>query len=179
MAPELRTRLDYDDYAAIPADGRRWELVDGEPQVSPAPSPLHQRLVLGLAVALQTHFPRPAEVFVSPIDVILTRHDVLQPDLVVVANPGQVSARGIEGPPLLVVEVLSPGTAAYDRNTKARRYAALGVPHLWLVDPEARCIECHRLEGTDYRLLVTAGAADTLGHPDFPALSIPVAPLWQ
>ncbi|MBI2525735.1 MAG: Uma2 family endonuclease [Candidatus Rokubacteria bacterium] len=179
MAPELKSRLDYDDYAAIPADGRRWELLDGEPHVTPAPSPIHQRLVAGLLVALLKHFPRPAEVFVSPIDVILTPHDVLQPDIVVVADPAQVSARGIEGPPLLVVEVLSPGTAAYDRTIKARRYAALGVPHLWLVDPEGRSIECHRRDGDEYRLVIAAGPADTLVHPDFAALAIPLAPLWE
>ena len=179
MQPELKTRLDYDDYAVIPADGRRWELLDGEPHVTPAPSPVHQQVVVGLLVALLKHFPRPARVYVSPIDVILTPHDVLQPDVVVVADRAQVSARGIEGPPLLVVEVLSPTTAAYDRTTKARRYAALGLPHLWLLDPEARRIECHRLEGADYRPVVAAGPGDTLTHPDFPGLAIPVAPLWE
>ena len=179
MQPGLKTRLDYDDYAAIPADGRRWELLDGEPHVSPAPSPLHQQLVGGLFVALLKHFPRPARVYVSPIDVIFTPHDVLQPDLVVVAEPVQVSARGIEGPPLLVVEVLSPTTATYDRSTKAHRFAALGVRHLWLVDPDARRIECHRREGADYRLVVSAGPGDALAHPDFPTLSIPLAPLWE
>lgn len=179
MAPELKTRLDYGDYAAIPADGRRWELLDGEPHVSAAPSPLHQRLVIEILVALREHFPRPAEVFVSPIDVILTPHDVFEPDVVVVTDPAQVSARGIEGPPHLVVEVLSPGTAAYDRTIKARRYAALGVPHLWLVDSEGRSIDCHRREGDEYRLVVTVRPGETLTHPDFPALAIPVAPLWQ
>ncbi len=179
MQPGLKTRLDYDDFAAIPADGRRWELLDGEPHVTPTPSPLHQQVVVGLLVALLQHFPRPARVYVSPIDVILTPHDVLQPDVVVVADPAQVSARGIEGPPRLVVEVLSPATAAYDRTTKARRYAALGVRHLWLVDPEARRIECHRFEGPDSRLVIAAGPDDTLTHPDFPGLAIPVAPLWE
>lgn len=151
MESGLKTRLDYDDYAAIPADGLRWELLDGEPHVTPAPSPFHQRLLRRLVRKLDDGFPAPIEVFVSPIDVILTPHDVLQPDIVVVADPGQVSARGIEGPPLLVVEVLSPTTAAYDRTTKARRYAALGVLHLWLVDPEAGRIECHRLEAPTIR----------------------------
>ncbi|MBI2462584.1 MAG: Uma2 family endonuclease, partial [Candidatus Rokubacteria bacterium] len=83
MATGLKTRLDYDDYCAIPPDGKRYELLDGQVQVTPAPSPLHQRLVLRLARALQDHFEEPAEVFVSPIDVILTPHDVVQPDLAV------------------------------------------------------------------------------------------------
>ena len=179
MAPEIKARLDYDDYAAIPADGRRWELLEGKAHVTPAPSPLHQRLVLGLAVALQRHFARPAEVFVAPVDVILTRHDVLQPDVVVVLDPLQVSARGIEGPPPIVVEVLSPGTVAYDRNIKTRRYAALGIQHLWLVDADGRRVECHGREGDGYRLVIAASPADTLAHPDFPALAIPLAALWE
>jgi Uma2 family endonuclease len=179
MPPGLKTRLDYDDYAAIPVDGRRWELVDGEPQVSPAPSPLHQQLVGSLLVALMRHFVRPARVFVAPIDVILTRHDVLQPDLVVVADAVQISGRGIEGPPFLVVEVLSPATASYDRTTKASRYAALGVPHLWLVDSDARRVEAYRREETRYRLVAAVDAPGTFTHPDFPALAIPLGPLWE
>ncbi|MEK7447015.1 MAG: Uma2 family endonuclease [candidate division NC10 bacterium] len=67
----------------------------------------------------------------------------------------------------------------YDRTMKARRFAALNVPHLWLVDPDARRIECHRREGADYRLVVSADAPDTLAHPDFPVLAIPLAPLWE
>lgn len=179
MAPGLKTRLDYDDYCAIPPDGKRYELLDGEVHVIPAPSPLHQRVVLRLARALQEHFRPPAEVFVSPIDVILTPHDVVQPDLVVVTNPAQISDRGIEGPPLLVVEVLSPTTTVYDRTTKSQRYAALGVPHYWIVDPATRRVECYRREGSVYRPVTSAGPEETLTHPDFPALQSPLAPLWQ
>lgn len=179
MAPGLKTRLDYDDYCAIPPDGKRYELLDGEVHVTPAPSPLHQRVVLRLARALQEHFRPPAEVFVSPIDVILTPHDVVQPDLVVVTNPAQISDRGIEGPPLLVVEVLSPTTTVYDRTTKSQRYAALGVPHYWIVDPATRRVECYRREGSVYRPVTSAGPEETLTHPDFPALQSPLAPLWQ
>lgn len=179
MEPGLKTRLDYDDYCAIPPDGKRYELLDGEVHVTPAPSPLHQRVVLRLARALQEHFRPPAEVFVSPIDVILTPHDVVQPDLVVVTNPAQISDRGIEGPPLLVVEVLSPTTTVYDRTTKSQRYAALGVPHYWIVDPATRRVECYRREGSVYRPVTSAGPEETLTHPDFPALQSPLAPLWQ
>ena len=142
MATGLKTKLDYNDYCAIPPDGKRYELIDGEVHVTPAPSPLHQRLVGNLFVVLRAHFRHPAEVFVSPIDVILTPHDVVQPDLVVVANPSQVSTRGIEGAPLLVVEVLSATTTVYDRTTKSLRYAALGLPHYWIVDRESRRLEC-------------------------------------
>ena len=179
MATELKARLDYDDYCAIPADDKRYELIDGRVHVTPAPSPLHQRVVLRLARALSDHFTAPAEVFVSPIDVILTQHDVVQPDVVVVTNPAQVSKRGIEGAPLLVIEVLSPTTTAYDRTTKAQRYAALGVPHFWIVDPEGRTIQCFKGEGTTYLNVASFGSEDALTHPDFPGLSVGLASLWQ
>jgi Uma2 family endonuclease len=179
MATGLKTRLDYDDYCAIPSDGKRYELLDGQVHVTPAPSPLHQRLVGELFVILRVHFSHPAEVFVSLIDVILTPHDVVQPDLVVVADQSQVSSRGIEGAPLLVIEILSPTTTVYDRTTKAQRYAALGIPHYWIVDPEARAIECFRRHEATYQLVASFGPGDTLTHPDFPGLRLDLAPLWR
>jgi Uma2 family endonuclease len=180
MATGLKTRLDYDDYCAIPTDGKRYELIDGQVHVTPAPSPLHQRVVLRLARVLQEHLRSPAEVFISPIDVILTPHDVVQPDLVVVANPAQISGRGIEGPPLLVVEVLSPTTTTvYDRTTKSQRYAALGIPHYWIVDPEAQTIQCFRRHEAAYQPVSSSGPDAALTHPDFPRLRLDLVPFWQ
>ncbi len=175
----LKTKLDYSDYCAIPPDGKRYELIAGEVHVTPAPSPLHQRLVQRLLRTLEDHFHPPAEVLVSPIDVILTPHDVVQPDLVVVADPAQVSERGIEGAPLIVVEVISPATAQYDRSTKAQRYAALGVRHYWVADPAIRQVECYRLEAGAYRLVLTGGAEAPVPHPDFPSLHLSGPPLWR
>ena len=181
MAIGIKTRLDYDDYCAIPADGKRYELLDGQVYVTPAPSPLHQRVSKRLQRLLEAYFEEPGrgEVFDAPIDVILTPHDVVQPDLVVVTDPGLVSRRGIEGAPTLVVEVLSPNTTVYDRTTKAQRYAALGIPHYWIVDPEARTIECFRHHETTYQLAGAFGPTDTLTHPDFPGLRLSLAALWR
>jgi Uma2 family endonuclease len=181
MATGLKARLDYDDYCAIPSDGKRYELLDGQVHVTPAPSPLHQRASKRLQRLLEAYFEESGrgEVFDAPIDVILTPHDVVQPDLVVVTAPSQVSSRGIEGAPLLVVEVLSPTTTVYDRTTKAQRYAALGIPHYWIVDPEARTIECFRRHQGTYQLVGSFGPEDTLTHPDFPGLRLDLAPLWR
>jgi Uma2 family endonuclease len=178
MESGLKARLDYDDYRAIPSDGKRWELLDGEVHVTPAPSPLHQRMVFRIAQALQQHFRPPAEVFVAPVDVILTPYDVMQPDVVVAATPAQVSARGIEGPPLLVVEVLSPATTAYDRTAKSQRYAHLGVPHYWIVDPASPRVECYRASGEMYEAVVAGEPPTTLTHPDFPGLALPLIALF-
>ena len=181
MAIGLKTRLDYDDYCAIPADGKRYELLDGQVHVTPAPSPLHQRVSKRLQRLLEAYFEAPGrgEVFNAPIDVILTPHDVVQPDLVVVTDPALVSARGIEGAPTLVVEILSPAITTYDRTTKAQRFAALGIPHYWIVDPETCAIECFRRHEATYRLIGSFGPGDTLTHPDFPGLRLGLATLWR
>ena len=181
MATQLKARLDYDDYCAIPPDGKRYELIDGRVHVAPAPSPRHQRVSKRLQRFLEEYFEAPGrgEVFNAPIDVILTRHDVVQPDLVVVTDPSQVSERAVEGAPTLLVEVLSPSTTAYDRTTKAQRYATLGVAHYWIADPAARTVECFRLHEAPYTSVASFAAADTLTHPDFPGLRFDLAAVWR
>ena len=94
--------------------------------MTPAPSPLHQWVSKQLQRQLEAYFEVRGlgRVFNAPIDVILTPHDVVQPDLVLVTDPTQISSRGIEGAPTLVVEVLSPTTLSYDRATKALQAGA-------------------------------------------------------
>lgn len=181
MITGLKQKLDYSDYAGIPTDCNRYELLEGDLYVTPAPSPRHQRISKRLQRQLEAYFEARGlgEVFDAPIDVILTLHDVVQPDLVVVTNPAQVSGRGVEGPPTLLVEILSPSTRDQDRTVKARRYAALGVPHYWTVDPEASRIECYRAEGGAYSLVVQGEGAASLSHPDWPDLILSLGDLWR
>jgi len=156
----IKRVLDYADYVAAPEDGQRYEIVGGDLFVSPPPRPVHQRVSRRLQRQLEDHFhTRGSEVFNAPIALILTPHDVVEPDLLVVDDPRLVSDRGIEGPPLLVVEILSASTRGRDRGVKARRYAELGVRHYWLVDPDARRIECLRLGSGGFELVV-----DGQGH---------------
>ena len=120
--PLASTTLSYAAYAEIPADGQRWEFLDGEVFVTPAPSPAHQFAVLRLGRFLEDHaaqFAPDAITFVAPIDVILNDSEIVQPD-VVVARRSQLSERGVEGAPILLVEVISPARPALDRNVKWR-----------------------------------------------------------
>ncbi len=174
-------KLDYSDYAAIPDDGKRYEVLDGNLFVTPAPTPVHQRISTRLQRQLESYFEARAlgEVFNAPIDVILSQHDIVQPDLVVVTRAAQVSKRGLEGVPLLVVEILSPATREHDRGRKARRYAALGVPHYWIVDPDARRVECHRAAASGHELVVQAEGSVSLPHPDWSDLALDLAALWR
>jgi Uma2 family endonuclease len=176
----LKQKLDYSDLAAAPDDGYRYEILEGDLLVTPATSPLHQRVSKRLQRQLEAYFEARSlgEVFNAPVDLILTFHDVVEPDLVVVAEPKQVSERGIEGAPLLVVEILSPSTRVRDRTMKARRYAELGIPHYWIVDPDEKRLECFRLQATTYELLLQGESPAKLTHPDFPDLQLDLSAIW-
>src|SRR5215831_14309720 len=181
MATGLKRKLEYRDYARLPSDGKYYEILDGRLYVTPAPSPLHQRVSKRLQRKLEDYFEARGlgEVFDAPIDMILGLHDVAQPDILVVTNPGQISGRGIEGAPLLVVEVLSPSTRRHDRQVKMRRYAALAIPHYWIADPEGHSVARYRLEGDTYRHVETGEGDAELAPTDWPGLIISLADLWR
>jgi Uma2 family endonuclease len=179
MITRLKEKLDYDDYAGIPPDRNRYEIINGDLYVTPAPSPFHQRMSKRLQRKLEAYFEGAGtgEVFDAPIDLILTNRDVVQPDLVVVSTPSQISQRGIEGVPLLVVEILSPSTRNQDRAVKGWRYAELGIPHYWIGDPETKRLECYRLEARTYALVAHGEGDVVVTPPDFPGLLIRLADL--
>ncbi len=181
MPHELKRKLDYSDLVVTPDDGKRYELVQGDLYVTPSPSPVHQRISRRLTRLLVDYFEGRSigEVFDAPIDLILTNRDVFVPDLLVVGDPKHISKRAIEGPPLLVVEILSPLTRKQDCGVKARRYAELGVEHYWIVDPDRKRVECHRLSGGAFRRLIDAEGETKLEHPDWDGLVIDLAALWR
>ena len=181
-----RTALTYRDYEALPSDGRRYEIHDGELSVTPSPPLDHQiisaRLHLHIAKWVEAH---PGGLLLyAPLDVILAdRPDetsIVQPDLLYVApdRMAQASRRGIEGGPTLAVEILSPSTRTIDRVTKRGLYARYHVPHLWLVDPDARALEAFSLEGDRYVLVVSAAGREAIDLPPFTGLGLVPDSLW-
>ena len=176
-----RAVLTYADYAAIPEDGRRYELREGELSVTPAPGTRHQGILRDLLGVLNDHVRRGGlgVIFPAPVDCILADTTVLQPDLVFVAVARQalVTGRGIEGAPTLVVEILSPSTAGSDRTVKAGLYARHGVPWYWIVDPEARTIEALALRGSTYEPAGRLEGSARGGLPPFAGLTLDVAAL--
>jgi Uma2 family endonuclease len=180
--PGERVILTYKEYEVLPADGRRYEIHDGELSVMPAPSPRHQRMIGDLYTILRQHVKSGGlgEMLLSPIDCILSDITIVQPDLVYVdtTRASLVSNRGIEGPPALVIEVLSPSTTAIDRSTKRQLYAKYGVPHYWIVDPEARAIEAYVLSAGGYQLAARATGPEAVSLPPFPDLAFVPASLW-
>jgi Uma2 family endonuclease len=141
-------RLTYADYLSLPEDGLRYEILDGELAVTASPTTLHQRVSRDLEFALhrQVRELGLGEVFNAPVDVILADTTITVPDLVFIAreNAAIVTTRAIEGPPDLIVEILSPSTAQRDRGVKAQLFARYGVREYWIVDPEERTLEILR-----------------------------------
>jgi Uma2 family endonuclease len=178
----MGTILTYKDYEALPADGRRYELHEGELSVTPAPSPKHQQVSANLFVALRQHASarRLGEVLYSPIDCILADVTVVQPDIIYV-EAGRLSiitSRGVEGPPNLVVEILSPSTIQIDRGAKFQLYARHGITYYWIVDPEGRSIEAYLLRGAAYELAARLVGPDPAALPPFPDLVLVPASIW-
>jgi Uma2 family endonuclease len=165
-AKGTRRRWTYSEFARLPSEGStRYEVIAGELVVTPGPSGQHQRVVGRLFAALfgfvEAH--ELGEVFPGPFDVLFAEGDYLEPDIVFVGKDRShlVSDRGVEGPPDLVVEVLSPSTATRDRGIKLDRYRHFGVPEYWVVDPEERTVEAWDLAGGTTQP-VALGADDTL-----------------
>ena len=177
----LKQKLDYSDLASAPDDGLRYEILNGDLLVTPAPSLVHQRVSRRLQRQLEDYFHTAGrgEVFDAPADVILTPHDVVEPDLLVVTDAQQLSRRGVEGPPTLVVEILSLSTRDHDQTLKARRYAELGIPHYWIVDPDALRIVFYSAEGRRYVVAAEAEGDTTVVAPGWPGLTIAVGELWK
>jgi Uma2 family endonuclease len=144
----------YADYCLLPDDGLRYEVLEGELHVNPAPTTIHQTVSKRLLFELMLQLEKTGKgiVFDAPVDVIFSTLSVAQPDLLVVrtARRNIISERGIEGAPDLLIEILSPRTQRSDRETKFKLYASKGVAEYWIVDARARRIEVFALGPTGY-----------------------------
>ncbi len=138
-----RPKLTYEDYCQLPDDGKRHELLEGEHYVTPSPTIRHQRISMNLVRALDS-FVRTrgsGEVFTAPLDVILSRHDVAQPDLLFVSAERRELLRDwVRGAPDVVVEILSESTRNRDLGLKRRIYRRRGVKEYWIVDPDTEAV---------------------------------------
>jgi len=156
MSVQLRP-LTYDDLVTMPDDGVRREVIGGELVVNPATTAGHQDVVGNLHILLRTFsLESGGHVYLAPFDVLLGRFNVVQPDLLYLspARPRVPQDKhALEGPPDLVVEVVSPGTGWIDRTRKMALYASSMVPEYWIVDPVHRSLSVHSLKGDDYGMI--------------------------
>lgn len=174
---QVATRFTWNDYRAWP-ETERWELIDGVAYaMSPAPSTNHQRVTGRMFSRIEQRLSsKPCTPFIAPTDVRLSDLDVVQPDILVVCNPDQITPSHIEGAPTVVVEVLSPATSTRDQREKKALYERTGVREYMLVDP---------LEHYAIRFLNDADGFDkgTVFGPDemlvFTTLDGLEVPLWE
>ena len=173
--PALPTEWTVEMVRALPDDGNRYEVIDGELFVTPAPSVVHQRAVLELAlvVAPYVRAHRVGEVIIAPADVLVFGpRKFVQPDLFVMPLVSGAPVRTwIEaGRLVLTVEVLSPSTRRTDRGKKRETYQDKGVPEYWIVDTDARVIE--RWQPNDEMPEVLSERLDWRPDPEAPPLDI-------
>lgn len=171
----------YEDYCALPDDGNRYEVINGRLYMSPSPTPEHQELSSRLFEALLVLKRAGGRLFYAPVDVIFPGASPVIPDLVFLRSDqvGLVTRRGIEGVPYLLVEILSPSTAGYDRTVKLNKYASAGVEHYWIMDPASRTLMMLVLDGATYRLAASLGPEDRCEPPAFPGVVLDMPALFE
>jgi len=180
------TKLTYADLCQMPEDGLRHELIDGVHYVSPSATMRHQRIVGELFFGIRQYLEATpvGEVFISPLDVVLSDYDVLEPDVLFLTTE-QVAAQTrihVHGAPALAIEVLSPSSRKMDRDLKRRVYDRFGVQEYWIVDPDREAIHVHRRDaGGALRHVadLTRGAADTLTTPLLPGFACALHSLFR
>ena len=180
--PGSATKLTYDDYALLPDDGKRHELLDGEHFVTPSPNTRHQIVSANLFAALRSFVKerRLGLVLYAPMDVVLTQHDVVEPDVLYVssARAAILTEANVAGAPDLVVEILSPSSRRHDEVLKRNVYERTGVAQYWLIDPEAESVKVLQRDGGAERfgrpLLLTRHDGDVVTTPLLPGLALPL-----
>jgi len=179
LAAELLT---VEDYRATP-ERTRYQLIQGDLITAPAPNLFH-RTIVGKIYRLLANFldRHPAGcVFIAPCDVYLSAHDVVQPDLLFVAqaNVNVFAEDGVHGAPDLVVEVISPATAQLDKKSKRRIYARAGVKELWLVDPLLLQIQIYDFARDTAKPVQFVEEDETFATALLPGLKISAAEIFK
>jgi Uma2 family endonuclease len=179
-------KLTYDDFVLFPDDGMRHELIDGEHYVTPSPNTKHQVVVgnLHLLIGNWLRANRIGRVMLSPFDVVFTKFDVVEPDLLYLSNDraAQVlTAANVQGVPELVVEIGSPSTRKRDETIKRRLYERAGVSEYWVVDPELDVVRIYRAGAGGYEKPVELSreAGDVLSTSLLPGLDLPLDLIFQ
>jgi Uma2 family endonuclease len=176
----ITTRITYHDLRAMPDDGKQYEVIDGELYVNPSPITKHQIAVVNLSYAFQqyvrTH--RGARSFVAPFDVVLADDVMVQPDVFVILSEREsiIGPTHVEGPPHIVVEVLSESSRRKDEIIKRQIYDRFGVDEYWVVDPEIDLVKIYRRSGKSFVRVaeISTEAGGVITTPLLPAFELPI-----
>ena len=177
--------LTYEDYCLIPDDGRRHEIINGGHCVSLAPSFQHQQIVLRLSFKLyefvQVH--GLGVIAFAPIDVFLSEHDVIQPDVLFISSEREsiITKKNIQGAPDLLIEVLSESNRRQDEVVKRKLYGRYGVNEYWIVDPELETVKIYQLQDDSYgpATMLSLGRDEALTSQVMPDLSLKLSNIFK
>ena len=139
-----------DDIFALP-EGKRAELIDGQIYNMAPPSPFHQKLVMELSATIRNYIKKnggPCEVYPAPFAVFLNQdaHNYVEPDISVICHPSNLDARGYQGAPDFIIEIVSPSSQRMDYLTKLFKYRTAGVREYWIVNPLTKTVNVYDLE---------------------------------
>ena len=133
-----KKKYTYQDYLELPDDGNRYEIIEGELVMPPAPYTIHQDICRNIATELTiyTRKMKLGKIYFAPTDVVLSDINVVQPDILFISNENLqiITEKNIKGVPDLIVEIISPSTEYYDLFVKKETYEKSGVKEYWLVD---------------------------------------------
>jgi Uma2 family endonuclease len=164
----------------------RHELIDGEHYVTPSPNRKHQKvsgnLHLLIAGWLEEH--PIGQVYYAPFDVVFSKFDVVEPDLLYVSNERAaevLTQANVQGAPEIVIEIGSPGTRKRDETIKRRLYERTGVSECWIVDPDIDVVRVYRRQGDEFDrpIELRAESGDVLTTPLLPDLPLPLARIFR
>ena len=169
----------YEEFMALPEDNStRYELIDGDLCMTPAPNTRHQE-ISGNLFEIIRHLLRTnplGKAFYAPYDVVFSQEppQVVDPDLVFVSTEhvSLITEKNLQGSPDLLVEILSPTTSLRDRREKHSLYERFGVREYWIVNPDRNTVQVFRLSDGHYAAALEFGLGDRLETPLLPGLSI-------
>jgi Uma2 family endonuclease len=163
-----KKKYTYEDYLKLP-EYERYELIEGELLMTPSPVPGHQRISGKLEFALRKFVSEHdlGEIFDAPCDVHLSDEDVVQPDILFISKErlSIIGEKNIQGPPDLVIEIISKSSAYRDFVQKKKLYAKSGVKEYWIVIPEENAVEIYFLKDNAYSLYKAYGIGDKFESP--------------
>lgn len=182
MKIPIKTSYTREDYEKLP-EGGPYQLIGGQLLVSPSPSPHHQiisaKLLRILANFVEEH--GSGIVFHAPSDVRFTETDIVQPDLYFIraAREHIIGEHYIEGPPDLLIEILSRGTAYQDLKKKKDLYERNKVPEYWIVDPTDKTVDVYLLEGNAYDKPIRLDAKNSVSATHIEGFTMPVEEIFK
>jgi hypothetical protein len=153
----------------------RYEIINGvRYDFLSSPKFVHQKLLGNLHIAMNNACCLDGEIILAPMDVHFDEENILQPDIIYVANENRHIIRDgfVFGVPDLVVEILSTSTARKDKTVKKAAFEKFGVGEYWVFDPSYQTVDQFVLQGGRYDLVRTLVPNDTLTSPRIPCHSI-------